>query len=29
MVETLLDGDDADFYEEPEDDYYKDIWDER
>ena len=29
MVETLLDGDDAEFYEEPEDDYYKDIWDER
>ena len=28
-VEELLDGDDADFYDEPEDDYYKDIWDER
>ena len=29
MVENLLDGDDDDFYDEPEDDYYKDIWDER
>ncbi len=29
MVEDLLDGDDSDFYDEPEDDYYKDIWDER
>jgi hypothetical protein len=29
MVETLLDGDDAEFYDEVEDDYYKDIWDER
>ncbi len=28
-VEELLDGDDSDFYDEPEDDYYKDIWDER
>jgi len=28
-VEELLDGDDTDFYDEPEDDYYKDIWDER
>lgn len=29
MVEELLDGDDSEFYEEPDDDYYKDIWDER
>lgn len=29
LVEELLDGDDGDFYDEPEDDYYKDIWDER
>ena len=28
-MEDLLDGDDAEFYDEPEDDYYKDIWDER
>lgn len=30
MVEDLLDGDDAEFYDDmPDDDYYKDIWDER
>ena len=29
LVEELLDGDDGDFYDEHEDDYYKDIWDER
>ena len=29
MVEELLEGDDGEFYDEPEDDYYKDIWDER
>ena len=29
-VENLLDGDDAEFYDETiDDDYYKDLWDER